>query len=193
MSDYIRDDVDQFFEFDLHIPSRTIHMAGECDERQADFFVKAMALLQAKNNRAAITILMNNPGGDEYHGLASYDAIACSPCHVTVIAFGHVMSMGSWIFQAADERIMAPRATMMIHYGTWASDDHVKYFRVHAAEGERLNTLMENDYLRRIREMDPKYPARKIKKLLEDETYLTPQDAIELGLADKILNGEEGE
>jgi len=194
VSDYTRDDVDQFFEFDLHVPSRTIHMGGECDEEQAAFFLKAMHLLHAKNSQAPINIIMNNPGGDEYHGLASYDAIASSPCHVTVTVFGHAMSMGSWILQAADERVMAPRSSMMIHYGTWGWEDHVKYVRVANKEMERLNQLMESDYLRRMQEVAPAASIRRLKKMLEDEVYLTPSEAIELGLAAKILVHEtEGE
>ncbi len=186
MPKYLKDDVDQFFECDVHVPSRTIHMGGECEEEMASFFLKGITVLREKNSEP-IKIIMNNIGGDEYHGLAIYDAIACCPQHVTIIAYGHAMSMGSWIMQAADERIMAPRCTMMIHYGTWGSVDHVKYFRVAAKEGERINALMETDYLSRIREAHPKFTAHKLKKLLEDETYLSAPDTVDLGLADKIL------
>lgn len=187
MPSYLKDDVDQFFECEVHVPSRTIYMGGECNEEQAAFFLKGITVLRNKNDQP-ITIIMNNPGGDEYHGMAIYDAIATCTQHVTIIAYGHAMSMGSWILQAADERILAPRCTVMIHYGSWWSDDHVKYFRVHAKEGERLNAMMEADYMQRIKEKNPDFPLRKLRKMLEDEVYMTPEEAIDLGLADKILS-----
>jgi len=64
----------------------------------------------------------------------------------------------------------------------------VKYFRVHAKEGERLNAMMEADYMQRIKEKNPDFPLRKLRKMLEDEVYMTPEEAIDLGLADKILS-----
>jgi len=184
---YLKDDVDQFFECEVHMPSRTIYMGGECEEEMAAFFLKGITVLREKSDQP-ITVIMNNLGGDEYHGLAIYDAIATCPQHVTIIAYGHAMSMGSWILQAADERVLAPRCTVMIHYGSWWSDDHVKYFRVQAKEGERLNALMERDYLARIREKLPEFTVRKLKKLLEDETFMSAEEAVALGLADRILS-----
>ena len=95
--------------------------------------------------------------------------------------------MGSWIMQAADERVMAPRSTMMIHYGTWAVDDSVRAVRSCVKEMERMNLLMEEAYLRRMKELDPTFQLRRLRRMLDDDTYLTPVEALELGLIDKIL------
>lgn len=188
MPDYLRDDVDHFFDYDLHIPSRTLYIGGYCDELQAEYLSKGLHLLRARSLDKAINIIMNNPGGDEYHGLAIYDAIAACKQHVTITAYGHAMSMGSWILQAADDRVLTPNATVMIHYGTGNfSDDHVKYCRAQNKEMERLNLLMERAYLRRIQEKIPDFPLRKLRNLLETETFLTAEEAVALGLADRIL------
>lgn len=188
MPDYLRDDVDHFFDYDLHIPSRTIHIGGECDELQSEYLIKGLHLLQVRSLDQAINIIMNNPGGDEYHGMGIYDAIAACKQHVTITVYGHAMSMGSWILQAADDRVLSPSSTVMIHYGTGNfSDDHVKYCRVQAKEMERLNRFMERAYLRRIHEKTPDFPLRKLRKLLEDETFMSAEEAIAMGLADRIL------
>lgn len=183
-----KEDIDRFFDYNVHPASRTMFMGTDCDEEMAEYFIKGMAILGIKND--PIHILMNNMGGDEYHGLAIYDVIATSPCHVTITVYGSAMSMGSWILQAADERVMAQNATLMLHYGAWGYEDHVKYFRILAKEGERLNALMEETYLERIRQVDKKFPLRKMRKMLEDETYMTAQEALELGLIDKVLHHE---
>lgn len=188
MPEYLRDDVDHFFDYDLHIPSRTIYIGGECDLLQAEYLTKGLHLLKARSLDQTINIIMNNPGGDEYHGMAIYDAIAACKQHVTITAYGHAMSMGSWILQAADDRVLTPNCTVMIHYGTGNfGDDHVKYCRVQAKEMERLNHIMERVYLPRIQEKNPDFPLRKLRKLLEDETFLTAEEAVALGLADRVL------
>lgn len=180
-----RDDLDRFFEWDVHIPSRTIFMGTEVDEGMVERFLKAMILLEPEGK--PINVMMNNVGGDEYHGMAIYDAIAESKCHITLTVYGHAMSMGSWILQAADERVMAPNATLMLHYGTWGAEDHVKYVRVNCKEMERINLLMEGVYLGQMKMRDPAFPLRRLRKMLEDEVFMAAGTAVELGLADRIL------
>lgn len=182
-----RDDSDRFFDYDLHVPSRTLFLGGEVEEQMAELMLKGMHLLVAADAAKPIKIILNSPGGDEYHGLAIYDAIATCPAHVTIVAYGHCMSMGSWIMQAADERVMAPRSTMMIHYGTWAVDDSVRAVRSCVKEMERINLLMEEVYMRRMKQADPAFPLRKLRRMLDDDTYIPPGEAVELGLADRIL------
>jgi len=186
-----RDDLEKFFDYDIHVPTRTLFMGGEVEEGMAERFLKGMRLLDP-HSAQGITVIMNNTGGDEYHGLAIYDAIATATAHVTVVAYGHAMSMGSWIPQGADERIMAPNATMMLHYGSWGGYEmesiHVDTM---ARENKRLTKLMEEEYLRRLREVNPKFPVARLRKWLTEEKYLTAHEAVELGLADKVLGEEE--
>lgn len=187
MAQLRRDDSDRFFDYSLHVPSRTLYVGGEVEEEMAELMLKGMHLLVSAGKEQPIRIIMNSPGGDEYHGLAIFDAIATCTAHVTMIAYGHCMSMGSWIMQAADDRVLAPRATMMIHYGTWAVDDAVRAVRASYREMERVNLLMEEAYLRRMKERDPTFPLRKLRRMLDDDTYITPTEAVELGLVDRLL------
>ena len=180
-----RDSVDRFFDYNLYLPERTVFLEAEVDEACAGLFLKAMAVLGTSDK--AISVIMNNIGGDEYHGLAIYDAIATSKSHVTVTVFGHAMSMGSWILQAADDRVVAPNSTLMIHYGTWANDDVVQNVRASHKEMERLNKLMEDTYLERMRQVNPRVSLAALRKMLVADTYLTAQRAVEIGLADRVL------
>ena len=146
-----------WFEQNLDIDARTIYMGslasyedgGESgvDNLMAEYFVKGMHLLESKNSEKPITIIMNNPGGDWYHGMAIYDSISCSLCPCTIKVYGHAMSMGSVILQAADYRILMPRSRMMIHYGYDGRYGHSKIFEKWSDEGKRTNYDMENIYL----------------------------------------------
>lgn len=195
-----RDDVDKFHDVGLYVPTRTIWMGSEdfdlndgesgTDGKMAERIVKNLHILEGIN-KEPITILMNNTGGDEYHGLAIYDAIQACKSVVTIKVFGHAMSMGSIILQAADERIMAPNSRQMIHYGTWGVHDHSLTTRKWAEEGVKIDRWMEEMYLAKIREKNAAFTLSALKKMLDHDTFLTAQESIALGLADKVLNEEE--
>ena len=194
------DDIDKFFEYGISIPTRTIYMGsmspvGDDNESGVDFAmaeytVKGLHVLDNHNNANGdkpIMILMNNVGGDVYHGQAIYDAIKACKSYVTIKTIGHAMSMGSIILQAADHRVMSPNSTMMIHYGYWGFDGTPKAFEKWAEESKRIHGWMENVYLDRLRERDEKFCAKKLRDWLSADTFFTSQQAVELGLADEVV------
>lgn len=195
-----KDDIDRFHDYKLYIPSRTIYMGGEehnitegdsgTDGAMAERAIKNLLILDSMS-QDPITIIMNNIGGDEYHGGAIMDAVATCKSYITIKVFGHAMSMGSLILQMADERIMAPTSSQMIHYGTWGAHDHAKTAQKIAKEGERLDKWMEQVYLKRIKEKHPHFTLPRLQRLLDHDTYLTAQQSVDLGLADKVLGEEE--
>lgn len=184
-----------FHETGLDLSTRTIFMGSEWvstdgDEGGTDAVMAQRVLknlhLLVDVSLKPITIIANNLGGDEYHGMAMFDAIKLSPCPITMVARGHVMSMGSILFQAASERVMGPSATQMVHYGTWGFVGHAKTAQKVAAEGKRLDRWMEQLYLERIRQKQPNYTLARLRKLLDHDTFLTAQQSIDLGLADRV-------
>lgn len=187
--------IELFHGHDLYLPARTIFLGSVStpdgyesgvDARMAEAFLKNLHVLEFMNPDAPVDVVMDNPGGDVYHGLAIYDAIRMSPCEVTVKARGYAMSMGSIILQAADRRLMSPNAVQMIHYGTDSITHHAKTVAVRAREGERINDWMELMYLARIHEKRPSFTLGQLKEMLAFDKFLTAQESIDLGLADEI-------
>ena len=200
MSKFTRDDIDKFHDYSLYIPERTIFMGSEefslsegesgTDGLMAERLIKNLTVLEHLNQNP-ITIIMNNIGGDEYHGFAMFDAIKTCKSHVTIKVLGHAMSMGSILLQAADTRIMGLTSRQMIHYGTWGIHDHAKTAQKWAEEGRKIDLWMESMYLARIHEKIPNFPIQKLRKMLDHDTFLTAQESIDLGLADKVLGEDE--
>lgn len=190
-----RDEIDRLHDYGIYIPTRTIFMGSEsydieqgesgCDGFMAERIIKNLHVLESISIDP-ITILMNNIGGDEYHGFAIYDAIQACKSHVTIRVFGHAMSMGSIILQAADDRIMAPTSRQMIHYGTWGIHDHAKTTQQWAKEGQKIDCWMEQMYLDKMKEKNPKASLGHLKKMLDHDTFLTAQESCVLGLADSV-------
>jgi ATP-dependent protease ClpP protease subunit len=229
---------EKWFDLSLDQSTRTLYMGSTnsdwegnetgVDNFMAEYFVKGMHVLESKNSKP-ITVIMNNPGGDWYHGMAIYDAINCSPCEVTIKVYGYAMSMGSVILQSADHRVMMPNSRFMIHYGYDGKTGHAKIVYKWADEGKRINHQMENIYLDSMmvkesamgdghlakvltsilqKQNELEYPQRARKKvtltgdldqkrehvrgylqeMLNYDTILTPQETIDLGLADEIYS-----
>ena len=189
-----------FHDYDIHVPSRTIYVGSvssndEHDESGTDFamaerLIKNMHILETIN-KEPIVIILNNLGGDYYHGMALYDRIKASPCHVTVEVYGQAMSMGSLILQSADRRVMSPNATLMIHYGQASMDTTSLNFQQWAKEFKRIDKVAEEIYLTRIKEKHADYKTRDLKKLLAVDTFFTAEQALDLGLIDEVSGNVE--
>jgi ATP-dependent protease ClpP protease subunit len=149
-----KENTDRWFTHNLDLDNRVLFMGSinssddsetGVDYLMAEYFIKGMHVLE--KNSKPITIIMNNPGGDPLHGLAIYDAIKYSPCHCTIKVYGHAMSMGSVILQAADHRVMMPNSRFMIHFGYDSINGHAKTVEKWIDESKRMNYEMENIYL----------------------------------------------
>ena len=151
----------------------------------AERVIKALHILDQKAE--AITIIMNNPGGDWYHGMGIYDAIKGCQSEVTVKVYGMAMSMGAMILQAADHRQVSPNSKIMVHYGymSWGGDS--KKFQKWAEECKRTDIEAEDILLARIQDKHPTFKIEQLREMLRDDTILTAQEAVNLGLADDIL------
>lgn len=221
-----KDDVDQFMDNHIYLPTRTIYMGsmsssddeGESgtDYHMAETVVKALHILDNQDavsmkGEKPINVIMNNIGGEVYHGMAIYDAISNCKNHVTIRVYGHAMSMGSIILQAADQRIMTRHSRIMIHYGSFGMHQHTKIVYKWASETKKFDEIMENIYLDKIQDNKitlEKYlklvgkaseiPAgnaknkkiligrKELQEMLNFDTIIDAETALELNLIDKI-------
>jgi ATP-dependent protease ClpP protease subunit len=173
----VRGFIDNWFDLNVDEETRTIYMGSigktydddetGVDSFMAEYFVKGMHILNSTSNKP-ITIIMNNPGGDWYHGMAIFDAIQTSTSACTVIVYGHAMSMGSIILQSADYRVMMPNSRFMIHFGYDGKYGHSKIFEKWADEGKRVNHQMENIYIRRLQEKEEEMGDGYIEKTINE-------------------------
>ncbi len=195
-----RDDMDKFHDYSLYIPQRTLYMGSEShdmdagesgvDGAMAERTIKNLAILDGMNSEP-ITIIMNNPGGDQLHGLAIFDAIRACRSEVIIKVFGMAMSMGSIILQAGDRRLMSPNSRLMVHYGYFGMSEHAKTVYKWVEENKKLDEWMEELFLTKIREKHPMFPPNKVKKMCDFDTILDARETVHLGLADGIIGEEE--
>lgn len=181
-----KESIDRFFDYDIHIESRTIWIGDSkdsgVDERTSEFAVKALHMLANSSAEKEIAIYLNSFGGCWFNGMAIYDAIKNSPCPVTCYVIGSAMSMGSIILQAADQRVIYPNATMMVHDGYETRiDDIPRTFQNWAEYSKRTQKVMYDIYAARSGK-----PASFWRKKCSADMILTAQESKALGLVDSI-------
>ena len=195
-------DINTFMGASIAVPTRSIYMgsveavggqaSGETDGepgpdfRMAERLIKGIHILDSMNHEP-ITVHMNNLGGDEYHGLGIYDSIITAKSAVDIKVYGHAMSMGSVILQAGRRRLMMPNSTVMVHMGWIETLINQRDIKANTKEWERINDLISNIYLNRMREKNPRYSMNRLKDLLSTDRYLSPTEAVEIGLADEVI------
>lgn len=198
MANYIKEDIDRWFEYSylssqrmIYVGSHTpemVHEAGESgtDCQMAEFFIKAITHLNHISNKPII-IHMNNLGGDWLHGMSMYDAIRASTAHVYGLCWGYTMSMGSIIIQACDTRIVSPHCTFMIHDGDETLSGTCKTVERWAKFVTQWRKRMYEIYYGRMKLAKPRITLKKIEQLCSHDTLFTAEDAVRQGLADWVL------
>jgi ATP-dependent Clp protease protease subunit len=187
--------LDNLFDYGIDHRHRVIYLGSssknDSDDNGVDFImaeyaIKGLMALDMEGERP-ITVILNSPGGEEVHGMAIYDAISSCQNHITGMVYGEASSMGSVILQACDERVMSPSSIMLIHNGDLyieqTYDNAVRFLDLQ----KKYTKVIEDIYLEKIKEKHPRFTRKRLQELLVLDTYLMAKDAVELGLADKIL------
>lgn len=138
-------------------------------------------------NAAQINIYINSNGGSVYEGTAIYNQLKRHPAHKTVYIDGFACSIASVIAMAGDEIIMPRNALMMIHnmmMGVWGNS---KEIRKAADDLDVINAAGRQAYLMKAGE---KLSEEKLSEMMDAETWLTAEQCMEYGLADKYAEND---
>jgi ATP-dependent Clp protease protease subunit len=176
-----KDNIDRFFDYDIHLESRTIYLGSEIDEGTTERVIKALHLL-GRTNRNKLSVLLNSPGGCLYNGLAIYDAIKACSCPVIIEVLGHAMSMGSIILQAATQRVVHRNATIMIHDGTDYFEGKPRDLESWATHGKNMRRKIYEIYAERSGK-----PSKYWEDKCAHDFILSAEQAVQEKLADAIF------
>lgn len=196
------DDIDKYFDYNINLITRTLYMGSVysdgdnesgTDAKMAELVIKGLHVLDnmdktSDNGESPITIVMNNLGGDYYHGMAIYDAISLCKNRVEINVYGRAMSMGSIIIQAGDVRRMTKHASMLIHYGEGGYIGNTLNAIQWAEEDKRINAWMEDMYLEKIHEKHPTFSRERLQKWLTPDKFMTAEEAVKWNLIDEVMN-----
>ena len=138
-------------------------------------------------NAAQINIYINSQGGSVFEGTAIYNQLKRHPAHKTVYIDGFACSVASVIAMAGDEVIMPKNTMMMLHNMAWGVFGNSKELRKAADDLDVINDTGREAYLMKAGE---KISEEKLAEMMDTETWLSAEQCIEYGLADKYAEND---
>ncbi|CDM90575.1 head maturation protease, ClpP-related [Xenorhabdus bovienii] len=134
---------------------------------------------------ADVMVNINSPGGDMFEGLAIYNVLRAHKGKVTVRVLGIAASAASIIAMAGDEIQMGRGAFLMIH-NCWAVGIGNRHdFAKLSADLAPFDASMKDIYVARS-DLD----ENTIVQMMDNETYIGANDAIEKGFADSLMSAD---
>ncbi|MGS1116881.1 head maturation protease, ClpP-related [Castellaniella sp. UC4442_H9] len=149
---------------------------GDIDEVQ---FAQTMAGLDVET----IHLRINSPGGDVFAGRAMMTAIAQHKARVVGHVDGLAASAASGLCMACDEVEMSQGSQMMIHEGWTVTIGNKRDHGKAADLLQQIDTALVNDYARRTGKS-----AAEIDSMLEAETWMSADEAVAQGFADRSVD-----
>jgi ATP-dependent Clp protease protease subunit len=168
------------------LAQRKIFLWGAVTDETAKDITEKLLYLEAAAPGKEIYFYMNTPGGSITAGMAVYDTIKLITSPVTVIVTGMAASMGSILLCAAPKgrRLIYPHARVLIHQPliTGRMIGPAVDINIQAREMEKLR-----EELNGILAEASGQSLEKITRDTDRDFYLNAKEAIEYGLADKIV------
>ena len=170
--------------FSRLLMDRIVFLGTPINDDVANVVIAQLLFLQAENPDRDINIYINCPGGSVYSGLAIYDTMQYLTAPVATICMGMAASMGAFLLAAGTpgKRSALPNSRIMIHQPSGGSQGTASDIEIQAKEvlfaRERLNELLAH------------HTGQSIERIGEDvdrDRYMSPDDAVEYGLIDRII------
>ncbi len=168
------------------LKDRIIFLGGQVDDDSANLIVAQMLFLSNEDSKQDIHFYINSPGGSITAGLAIYDTMQFVRCDVATYCIGQAASMGAVLMAGgqAGKRYLLNNSRVLLHQpllsGTLTGP--ATDLEIEAKEILRLRNRLYS-----IFEEHTGKPADKIEKDCDRNLWLEPDEAIEYGLADRIL------
>ena len=135
-----------------------------------------------------INVNINSYGGEVAEGLAIYNSLRRHSAKVVTRCDGFACSIASVIFMAGDERIMHDASLLMIHNAWTRAVGNAADLRKAAEDIDVITQASKNAYMSHV-----SITEEKLTELMDAESWISPQDAVEMGFATAIESFGESE
>ncbi len=173
--------------FDIYsrlLRERIIFLGTGINDQVSDSLVAQLLFLEAEDPEKDIQIYINSPGGSVTAGMAIYDTMQQISPDVVTICFGVAASMGAFLLSGGSKgkRLALPNSRIMIHQPLGGAQGQAVEIEIQAKEilflKKTLNSLLAEH---------TGQPLEKINEDTERDYFLSPSEAVEYGLIDKVI------
>ncbi len=173
--------------FDIYsrlLRERIIFLGTGINDQVSDSLVAQLLFLEAEDPEKDIQIYINSPGGSVTAGMAIYDTMQQISPDVVTICYGVAASMGAFLLSGGTKgkRLALPNSRIMIHQPLGGAQGQAVEIEIQAKEilflKKTLNSLLAEH---------TGQPIEKINEDTERDYFLSPTEAVEYGLIDKVI------
>ena len=177
--------------YDLYsrlLKDRIIFIGTGFTTELANVVVAQMLYLESEDSAEDISIYINSPGGSVHAALAIYDVMQYVKPDIRTIAYGTAASAASLILAAGEpgKRMCLPHTKILLHQPHIMG--HGITGQVTDIEIEAEQLIKTKEELHKIYSKLTKQNIKTIRKDLDRDNWLTPEEAKEFGLIDKIID-----
>ena len=174
--------------FSRLLKDRIIMLDGAIEERVSSVLCAQLLFLESQEATKDITLYINSPGGLVTAGMAIYDTMQYISSDIQTVVVGQACSMGSLLASAGTKgkRLMLPHARHMIHQPLGGASGQATDVEI------RANELLR--WKKELTEIYVKTTGKTFEQLRDDmerDKFMTPDEAVKYGLADKIVTSRE--
>lgn len=173
--------------FSRLLRERIIFLGTPVDDMVANLIVAQMLLLDSENPEKDIMLYINSPGGSVTAGFAIYDTMQHIRADVSTICLGQAASMGAFLLAAGTKgkRMALPHSRVLIHQPLGGAQGQATDIEIQAAEIVRIKKSLNE-----ILAANTGQSIKKIEKDTDRDYIMTPEEALEYGMIDKIVSKE---
>ena len=166
------------------LKDRIIFVSGEVEDGMANAIVAQLLFLDAQDNEKDIVMYINSPGGVITAGLAIYDTMRHIKSDVSTVCVGQAASIGAVLLAAGakGKRYSLPNSRIMIHQPLGGARGQATDIQIQAKEIERMKEITS-----KILSEATGKSVEEIYADTERDNFMSPEEAVNYGLIDKIL------
>ena len=176
--------------FDIYsrlLRERIIFLGTDINDQVSDSLVAQLLFLEAEDPNKDIQIYINSPGGSVTAGLAIYDTMQQISPDIVTICFGVAASMGAFLLSGGTKgkRLALPNSRIMIHQPLGGAQGQAVEIEIQAKE-----ILFLKETLNKLLSEHTGQPLEKIVEDTERDYFLSPDEAVNYGLIDKVIKND---
>ena len=170
--------------FSRLLRERIIFLGTPVYDMVANLIVAQLLLLDSENPEKDIMLYINSPGGSVTAGLAIYDTMQHIRADVQTICLGQAASMGAFLLcsGAKGKRMALPHSRVLIHQPLGGAQGQATDIEIQAQEILRIKKTLNE-----IMASNTGQSIKKIEKDTDRDYIMTPQEALEYGMIDKVI------
>jgi ATP-dependent Clp protease protease subunit len=177
--------------FDIYsrlLNERIVFLGQEVDDQIANLIVAQLLHLESEDPDKDVSLYINSYGGSIDAGLAIYDTMQFIRPDVQTICFGVAMSMGSLLLTggAAGKRVALPHARILIHQPSGGFQGVSADIEIHARAVLELRHRVDEVYARHTGQS-----VERVHADMERDRFFTPDESVEYGLIDRVIESHE--